>query len=394
MTAIRNHIAGAVGLARVASRQVYARYFGSLERFDGDARAICEQVVAGTWNGTFFKTSLGHYNYFWMRDFGTVAEALTVIGQKNKVHQTLRWALRNFKKADRVTICIDSHGRAFSAPGKQSIDALPWLLHSLSVSHYPLSKSDRIFLNRRIEVYCKKYLNSYSGHLKKRRLFNELRDAVFYDRSAYALALTGRLATAARELELHFPYPVQRYAEELVSHYWNGSYFRADAETDGFSAECALMPIFLGVIKDKSMIAATMDYILSQKLESPYPLKYSNGGRGFHYRFGMGPIAMPNYTGDTIWTWHATFYLHILSKYHRPEYTEEYTKFASLIERHGNYPELVNPDGSWYYAPFYRADPGMVWAALFLDLPVPNDQRFATTMKHSESVKQYGQKRS
>jgi hypothetical protein len=86
----------------------------------------------------------------------------------------------------------------------------------------------------------------------------------------------------------------------------------------------------------------------------------------------MGPVAMPNYTGDTIWTWHATFYLHLLRRYHRPEYKKQYEKFAELIERHGNYPELVNPDGSWYYAPFYRSDPGMVWAALFLELPNPS----------------------
>lgn len=358
-------------LARVAVRQVHARYFDNLDRFDGNAREVCEQVVAGTWNGTFFTTSLGHYDYFWMRDFGTVAGSLTAIGQRDKVHQTLRWALKQYRKADHVTICIDPNGRAFNAPGRQSIDALPWLAHSLAVSKYPLTKTDKAFLNRRIKVYCKKYLQVYSGHLKKRRLFNELRDAVHYDRSAYALALTGRLSIAARELGLAFPYPPNRYAEELVSHYWTGQYFRTDAETDDFSAECALMPFFLGVISNKEMANATFDYILESKLETPYPLKYSNGKLKFRYRFMMGPIAMPNYTGDTIWTWHATFYLHLLKQYKRPEYKVEYEKFASLIERHGNYPELVNPDGSWYYAPFYRADPGMVWAALFLDLPTP-----------------------
>lgn len=371
MSTLSSRLGTPLRLARVAGRQIRARYFGTLERFEGDARKVCEQVVAGTWNGTFFETSLGHYDYFWMRDFGTVAGSLTTIGQKQKVHQTLRWALKNYRKADHVTICIDRQGRAFNAPGRQSIDALPWLVHSLAISKYPLTSADKSFLNRRIKVYCKKYLNLHSGHLKKRRLFNELRDAVHYDRSAYALALTGRLSIAARELGLAFPYPPNRYAEELISHYWTGSYFRTDAETDDFSAECALMPFFLGVIKEKELAEATFDYILKSKLETPYPLKYSKGRLKFRYRFMMGPIVMPNYTGDTIWTWHATFYLHLLSQYGRSEYKKEYEKFAELIERHGNYPELVNPDGSWYYAPFYRADPGMVWAALFLDLPLP-----------------------
>ena len=359
-----------LGLARVAGRQMHARYFGTLDHFDGDAREVCEQIVAGTWNGTFYKTSLGHYDYFWMRDFGTVAGALTAVGHRDRVHATLRWALSNYRKADHVTICIDRQGHAFSAPGKQSIDALPWLVHSLAISRYPLTKTEISFLNRRITAYCKKYLNPQSGHLKH-SLYNELRDAVHYDRSAYALALTGRLALASTELGLNFPHPVNRYAEELISHYWTGDYFRADLKSDEFSAECALMPFFLGVIKDSDRAAKTFDYILREKLETPYPLKYSKGGLKFRYRFGMGPIAMPNYTGDTIWTWHATFYLHLLDQYNRPEYKKEYKKFAALIERHGNYPELVNPDGSWYYAPFYRADPGMVWAALFLDLPTP-----------------------
>jgi hypothetical protein len=77
---------------------------------------------------------------------------------------------------------------------------------------------------------------------------------------------------------------------------------------------------------------------------------------------------MPNYTGTSIWTWHGTFYLHILKKYGRPEYHTQYNNFATMIERHGNYPELLNADGTWYYAPIYRSDPGMVWAALFLEL--------------------------
>lgn len=377
-------------LARVAVRQVKARYFGKLDHFVGNARAITEQVVAGTWNGTFYETSLGHYDYFWMRDFGTVAKSLSAIGHKDQVHQTLSWALRHYRKANHVTICIDRQGRAFNAPGRQSIDALPWLLHSLSVSGYTLSKAEKIFLNRRIEFYCKKYLNKHSGHLKKRRLFNELRDAVHYDRSAYAVALTGRLSIAANELGLEFPYPPSRYADELVSHYWTGEYFRTDAETDDFSAECALIPFFLGVITDKQLANATFDYILKEKLETPYPLKYSKGKLKFRYRFMMGPIAMPNYTGDTIWTWHATFYLHLLHQYKRPEYAKEYRKFASLIERHGNYPELVNPDGSWYYAPFYRADPGMVWAALFLELPEPkqsHEDAFVKAAKRTVSKK-------
>jgi hypothetical protein len=81
---------------------------------------------------------------------------------------------------------------------------------------------------------------------------------------------------------------------------------------------------------------------------------------------------MPNYTGTTIWTWHGTFYLDLLQKFYQSDYDEEYAKFEQLIMRHKTYPELLNPDGSWYKAVFYSGDPGMVWAAIFLALPKPD----------------------
>jgi hypothetical protein len=82
----------------------------------------------------------------------------------------------------------------------------------------------------------------------------------------------------------------------------------------------------------------------------------------------MGPELMPDYTGSSIWTWHATFYLHLLKRYERSEYKKQYARFAKLIAKHKTYPELLAANGEWYYTPIYKGDPGMVWAALFLEL--------------------------
>jgi hypothetical protein len=131
------------------------------------------------------------------------------------------------------------------------------------------------------------------------------------------------------------------------------------------------MPFHLGIIEDKEKANQTLDYIEKLGYQKLYPLEYCKDWKKFHYRFGMGHLIMPNYTGTTIWTWHGTFYLSLLKKYKRPEYGREYTKFEQLILRHRTYPELLNLDGSWYKAPFYSSDPGMIWAALFLALPHP-----------------------
>ncbi len=357
-----------LGTVRAEYRQVMNRYFGRIERFEGNAKQISGQVIEKLWEGDFYRTSLGHFDFFWMRDFGTVSQSLVNLGYTDRVHHTLVWALHHYRRAGAVTLCIDKAGNTFNAPAKKSVDALPWLLHSLVVSHYSLSLSERAFLDRQLEKYVKTFLNPATGELRPLH-YAEMRDAVYYDRSAYAVSLVARLAQCSQELGLRtFPFDVAQYREDLVANYWTGEYFQADRVAAVYSSECALMPFFLGIIDDVDKAKATFAYIEKAGLNSLYPLVYCNRPEVFHYRFGMGTILMPNYTGTTIWTWHGTFYLHLLKRYDCPEYAEQYAHFASLIERHGTYPELVNPDGSWFKAPLYRADPGMVWAALFLEL--------------------------
>lgn len=363
------------GILRAEYRQIVNRYFSGIERFEGNAREISQQVLDRLWYGDFYRTSLGHYNFFWMRDFGTVAESLTTLNQTTRVHHTLRWALRHYRRGGRVKLCIDKSGNVFNAPGKPSIDALPWLLHSLMVSHYYLNSEERAFLSAELSRYVEKFLTE-TGDIRKNARYAEMRDAVYYDRSAYAIALVGHLAHCVKILELDgFPFEPSIYSDILIKEYWTGDFFRADRSSTNFSSDSALMPFFLNVVENQEMVDKTLDYIDATELNLPYPMKYGEKpSKKLRYRFGMGPISMPNYTETSLWTWHATYYLHLLVRNNRSEYRKQYEKFSELIERHGTYPELTNPDGSWYNAPFYRADPGMVWAALFLELPLPVDE--------------------
>ena len=356
-----------IGTLRAEKRQIGNRYFGEVKRFDGNARQICLQILDELWAGDFYRTSLGHFDFYWMRDFGTVAHSLTKLGHRDKVHHTLRWAMRHYRRAGIVKLCIDKKGNVFNAPGR-SIDALPWLLHSIVVSEYPLNDTERAFLSRQLKKYVKIYLEKETGHIKKME-FAEMRDAVVYDRSAYAVTLVARMARCVERLQLdHFPYRVEHYREHLLENYWNGRYFNADAGNDTFSAECALFPFYMGIVDDKHMAGKTFDYINEQRLNYPYPLRYTNHPHKFKYHFWMSGIFMGNYQGSTIWSWHGEYYLHLLKRYGRGEYKEQYASFSRMIERHGNFPEMLNTDGTWFNSLVYKGDPGMVWVALFLEL--------------------------
>lgn len=356
-----------LGTLRAEWRELHGRYFGTIERFDGNAQEICEQVVARLWTGDFYKTSLGHFDFFWMRDFGTVAESLTRIGQGDRVRHTLKWALQNWRRSASITTCVDKYGNCFDAP-MHAVDTMPWLLHSLVVSDYKLNQAERKFLERQLKKYCKKYLDT-TGYVRPIK-FAEQRDAVIYDRSAYAVSLVGRMAWCVEQLSLNnFPFPLQKYQEELITNYWNGQYFNADRVTDAFSAECALFPFFLGVIEDEALAGATFDYITDNNYDDPFPMIYTKQPAAFRYHWWMTAPFMPQYEGNTLWSWHGMFYLHSLRRFGRSEFVHQRERFAKgMIEKHKTFPEMLNKDGSWYYAPVYRGDPGMVWAALYIDL--------------------------
>lgn len=356
-----------LGTLRAEWRQLYNRYFGTIRRFEGNAEEICRQVTSECWNGDYFKTSLGHFEQFFIRDFGTVAESLCRSGYKKHVLHTIKWALMNYRRSATVTTCIDRRGDCFNAP-MHAIDSLPWLLHSIVVSNYDLNKAEREFLEHELRKFVKKYLDT-TGHVRPIK-FGEMRDAVIYDRSAYSVSLVGRMAWCVEQLGLgSFPYTLQKYQKELITRYWNGQYFNADRTTDAFVAECALFPYFLGVIEDEAMGAATFDYITDNNYDDPFPMIYTKQPESFKYHWWMTKPFMPQYEGYTLWSWHGMFYLHSLRRFKRPEFEKQRKRFAKgMIEQHGTLPEMLNKDGTWYYAPIYRGDPGMVWAALYVDL--------------------------
>lgn len=364
-------VSGAVlGIIRAWFQQLYNRYIDPhFEEFDGDAREICEQIVSRLTEGDFHRTSLGHFDFFWIRDFGTVAESLVRLGHKDEVRRTLNWAMLHYMEVGHVTLCIDSRGNTFNAPARQAIDALPWLLHALVVSDYELRPIERSFLDAHLYRYIDKFLDPSTGDLRAGVRYAEMRDAINYDRSAYAMTMIARMSICAKKLELDFPFDAEIYRKILHEKYWNGRYFKADRSVNAWSSECGLMPFHLGIITDTDKANSTLDYIRETGYEKVYPLQYCKQDDEFDHRFGMGKWLMPEYQGTSIWTWHGTFYLHVLKEYKRPEYAEEYAKFEKLILRHRTFPELLNADGTWYKVPIYSGDPGMIWAALFLDLP-------------------------
>lgn len=342
------------------------RYFRQYARIEGDAKTICKTTIERCWNGAFYTTSYGNFNYFWLRDFAAVAKSLRTLGHIERVRATIQWALAHYMRHDAVTLCITPTGRLFDAP-RRGIDALPWLLHCIRTARYELSDDEHAFLTRRVEDYVTDFLDPTTGMILPGLELAELRDGAVQDRSAYAVAMVERLAWACEKVGVAFPFSYEIYRDELVKHYWNGSYFNADYINTAFSAECALMPFILRAVEDTDMLNKTLDYVHNHKLAQPYAMKYTDTPKKFRYRLWARTV-MRNYAGDTIWTWHGAYYLRLLWGQNRPEAAKYEAAFAQMLERYHTFPEVLQPDGSIYNSLLYKSSEGMIWAAIFLTI--------------------------
>ena len=167
-----------------------------------------------------------------------------------------------------------------------------------------------------------------------------------------------------RELGL----PASVLQGDLEEAYLNGSYFKADLGTNAFSAECSLLPFWLGIIKDEDKLRSLLRAIEEKRLQEPVALRYTDEPRAFRYRWWARTI-MRDYAGGTVWSWMGAMYLDLLARAGAPEEARERAKFDAMIGRIGAFPELLRPDGTLYETPFYRAERGMIWAALYLAPP-------------------------
>ncbi len=360
--------ASQIARAGMVAKALRRRLFSQPTKFNGSPEDICGQILEKLWNGRFYQTGLGHFDCFWVRDFGTVAQSLISLGHEERVARTLRWAMARYRAAGKVTLCINARGVAFDMPEK-SIDALPWLLYALRVANISLTKEDRDFLVAELHRFSNYFITPETGLIRAGAHFSEMRDADRYQQSAYAIALLASLVRDVRELDIPLPEVLQRanYAEELEMHYWNGNYYNADIETTAFSAECNLMPFVVGIVNDEKKLRSVLDVVMQKRLAKPIPMRYTDSAQAFVHRW-WETLMMPNYAETTIWTWLGILYLHLLARAEDSDLPRALASFRTIIERHRNFPELLNPDGSWYESRVYRAEEGMIWSALYLDL--------------------------
>lgn len=340
----------------------------SIKRFSGNSHEICDQIIDALWNQTYFQTGLQTFSYFWLRDFASMVPALLQLGRHHEVHQTLRFALDAHQHHQvPTTTCISAAGTPFDMP-MRAIDSFPWLLYALEKASYHLTEKDKMYLKDTAQHYEATYIDHENMSPRNTR-YAELRDVVRYTESAYAITMLALYARLAPLVSISTRLSEDLFKQQLLDRYWTGTFLAAEPGQRCLSTECALMPFFLSVLPDPTMLHQTIEEIEQRKLAEPYPLAYTDTPGCFRYRFWHWFV--PDYGGTTLWPWHGAIYLSLLQRIQHPAYFKHHTNYQRLLVQHGTLPELLDENGNWYQSRWYRAEQGMIWAALFRSLPTP-----------------------
>lgn len=334
--------------------------------YHGTPEKICAQIVKDCWNGIFFQVSTGHFSLFYMRDFGMCVEALLKLGYKKEVEKTLQFALCVYSRENRVTTTITKTGKAFDV-FSYAPDSLAFLLYSLRVSkNKELVEIYRPFL----ELHLSHFYNVVfdEENIVQKRNFSSIKDHAKRKITCYDSCCVAVVAREADALGLQSPFrdtfSYKKIQEKIKKTFWTGDYFKESCSSGEITGDANTFPYWFGIFTEKTMIKKSIAAIQKEKLDQPFPLKYTSFVPS-NFFFPLTLVA-PNYEGNTIWMHLGLCYLDVVAlvdKKLAKKYVLEYQKQIELCK---NFLELYESNGQPYKSFFYYSDAGMIWSSKWL----------------------------
>jgi GH15 family glucan-1,4-alpha-glucosidase len=327
---------------------------------------ISKKVLDECFFEGFFHVSPNNFRSFFVRDFAIVAKPLSDLGYKEQVHSTIRFALRHFMKAGRITTTIskDIIGyRCYNLPF-HGIDSYALILKAIDDSGYEMSREERRFLLVQIR-WMRDNLLDKEGLPMKKKYFSSIRDQAIKKSSCYNVAMLGYINLFFEHNKMRSPLRKFDYKKMLLEKYWNGEFYHDDIDHKGiFCSDSNIFPFWLGIDTAESRFEKVMKQIIDKNLDLPYVLKYNTKEDAKKLRFTRWRFIFPNYETYTIWTHLGIVYLQALVMMGKKEAAKEHVdRMVGFIEKHGNIVEVLAPDGRPYRSLFYLADESLSWIA-------------------------------
>ncbi|MBR9693298.1 hypothetical protein GOV07_05240 [Candidatus Woesearchaeota archaeon] len=347
-------------------------HFTGPKRYAGTAESICSQIIEGCWDPALGIFMTGQHNYplFYARDFGMCIDSLLTLGYRERVRETLTWAMKYYKEEGRVTQIIRRNGKAYNFPDTESPDALAFVLHSIvALNDKELIKKYKPFLEKELARFTKAVVDK-NGLCKRGMHLGGMRDYAIRDSSCYDNTMLAAIQKYATKLKLKNPLVKYNYEKLLIDNFWTGSYFKDDMVNDELTGDANVVPFWFQVLsktKEKTLFKKSLKSIQKLKLDKPFTLRYEphkNTSVKMHW---MDPLT-GSWETDTVWIHLGNLFLQATARLD-PKTAKRYLAVhKQLIEREHHYPELLDKHGKPYAALFLHADDSMLWACNYLVL--------------------------
>lgn len=370
----------------------------AIHQYSGSTNSICSQIIKNCFNGEFFQASAGNFACFYIRDFGMCIKSLLNLGYKKEAESTLSFALKTYAKQDRITTTITRDGKCVDyfniAP-----DSLAFLLYSLRIAKDKQVAKDKpivntkalvlehkLFLEKEIRRYFETIVDQSTGLVKK-GYFSSIKDHAVRNSSCYDNCMLAMISREADELELENPFKKFNYHALIKTYFWSknenkqSGYFKDDIDNDVPTGDANVFPYWCGVFdcasEDKEMAKSSIKTIKENKLDQPFPLKYSSNAKYGSFLF-LPSLFAGNYEGNTIWMHLGLCYLDVIAitdrKLFKTYLNQCLDKYKELIKTYKNFLEVYNHNSTPYQSLFYLCDDSMLWCSKYLDLSLSPKQ--------------------
>ncbi len=350
------------------------RQFRGHTRHAGDAASIIRACIEACWNGRTFTASPGHFDMFWTRDLSFSAPSLIRLGEGDRVHASLAYALEVWeRRRSHITTTINYFDRPADV-FEYGVDSLPLFMSALRATDATdLVERHRPWLAAEIAHFDRLVVDPATGLVRSDRSFSAHRDTVVNRNTAYGNTMVALLAKTITETGW-FESPFGRhvrgdYGRLLVERFWVGDHFRDALGDDSVSGEANVWPFYAGVVADRAMVASALHHLDANGFCDPYPLRYETRRRP-EREVWLTRHVLPDYQGSTVWTSLGAIYLQLLRTVDPSRAEAETARYVEWIEREGTFWEVLDAHGRSWVSPrwLFIGEESMLWSAIFLDV--------------------------
>lgn len=311
--------------------------------------------------------------------------------------QSALYALDAFTAAGQVTTTIVpiSSRRAVLTqvhPGSIASDSMYGLLYALERLVYAedvaTANATKSILQERsddlarlLEMYLHDVRDKATGLVKRGLHLASARDGALRDSSFYDNVILWSTLQLAKKLEVATleDGALETLRAKIISTFWDEKegYFHDDQANAAYSSDwlIALPTEFLSVDNptDLAMLERAVAYTKAQKIDEPFPIRYTATNDDVERVPWAVRTFVPNYGGDAIWSYWGAQYIWLLAKLYgstgKQQYHGDAERYARIyrdkIEESQGFPETFDREGNFLQNAVYKSIRQTGWVVQF-----------------------------